>query len=369
MKKVNYLARFLAIALLLLLATVFLTGGYYNRVMEFLGYKLINFNGSMNKLLQIQGYNSDIGLYATDDNYYVYIAAKTSTDYEVEQTVAFRDFLKDNGINFLYVNEPTKYVDDHQFRNSFGVESYSNSNIDLFLKRIRNAGVNTIDLRDNISQEGLNINELFYRTDHHWTTATGLWASRIMADGLNRYCGYNIDLSIYASDKYTYRSWNSCWVGEQGKKAGITCAGLDDYTEIKPAFKTDYSFINKDGTTYNGDFSNFINESTYTTCGNYYLDPSWHYSYRLINCINNNAKTGKILLIGDSYDHVTECFLSLGVRETDVIILRDTPEDFSIRDQIIKNGYDTVIIAYAQHMVGARDDPHDANYRMFSLDK
>lgn len=366
-KTYNILVRLLAVILILALGAVFITSGIYKKTFRNLGFKLVEFNGNMSKVINMQGYNSEIGLYATDDYYYISITGKASTDYEVEQTLAFRDFLEENDINLIYVNEPTKYIDDLQFRESLGVESYSNRNADLFLSRIREAGVNTIDLRENISAEGIDVTELFYKTDHHWTTRAGLWASGIMADGLNCYCGYDIDLSIYDEDKYEYKTWTSCWLGEQGRKTGAY-SGLDDYTEIKPVFETDYTFINSDNTTYDGDFSNFINENCYVTGGNIYTDASWHYSYQLINCINNNVESGKVLLLADSYDHVTECFLSLGVHEVDVIILRDTKEDFQLRDYILQNGYDTVVIAYAQHMIGAAEDPQSRNKKMFSFD-
>ena len=196
----------------------------------------ISLNGYMAKQIKMQGYYSNIGLYITDNGYIVSCGTKTSTDYEVEQTVAFRDFLMENGVNLLYVNEPTKYIDDSLFRKSFGVETFSNRNADLFLSRIRDAGINTIDLRDNIRQEGIAISDLFYRTDHHWTTPAGLWATRIMAEGLNNYCDYDIDLSIYNEENYDVQKWTSCWLGEQGKKVAVTYVGLDDYTEIKPKF-------------------------------------------------------------------------------------------------------------------------------------
>lgn len=329
---------------------------------------LIDINGLMAKTLNMRGYYSNLGIYITNNDYIVTASEKTTTDYEYEQTIAFRDYLETNGVYLLYVNEPTKYNEDRLFRDSFGVESYSNRNMDLFLHRIREAGVNAIDLRENINQEGLDVSKLFYRTDHHWTTPAGLWATRIIADGLNKYCGYNIDLGIYDHDNYEFRTWTSCWLGEQGRKVAATYVGLDDYTEVKPKFETSYIFKNPDGTTYDGTFDDFVNEQIYNTENDVYINGSWHYSYARINCINNHADTGKILIIGDSYDHVTQCFLSLGVREVDSLILRDCDDAFSLRDYIINNSYDTVIIAYAQFMVGAHDSPSSANYRMFSFD-
>lgn len=329
---------------------------------------LVDFNGFMAKQINMQGYYSNMGMYITDNGYIVSRSGQTTTDYEFTQTVAFRDFCEDHGVHLLYVNEPTKYVDDGLFRRSFGVETFSNSNMDLFLSRIREAGVNTIDLRDNIREENIEVSDLFYRTDHHWTAPAGLWATRIIAEGLNRYCGYNIDLSIYDRDNYEFRSWDSCWLGEQGRKVAVTYVGLDNYTEVKPKFETHFTFKNGDGTTYEGTFDNFVNEGVYNTENNVYENGSWHYSYNRIDCINNDVETGKILIMGDSYDHVTQCFLSLGVREVDSLVLRSFDDSFSLRNFILDNHYDTVIIAYAQFMVGAHDSPSSVNYRMFTFE-
>lgn len=331
--------------------------------------KLIDFNGTMARILNMQGYYSDMGMYITDDNYIVSAYDYTSTDYEVQQTVGFRDFLEANGVKLLYVNEPTKYTDDSLFQESFGIKTYSNQNADLFLSRIREAGINAIDLRENILDDNLNSFDLFYRTDHHWTTSAGLWATRIIAEGLNAFCGYNIDLSLYNVENFNSKEWKECWLGEQGRKIGKSYTGLDDYTEIKPRYATDFTFKNADGSTWNGTFDNFINEGVYNTENDVYVNGSWHYSYNRINCINNNVDVGKVLIIGDSYEHVIQPFISLGVHEVDSLILRDCGDDFSLRNYILENGYDTVIIAYAQFMVGAHDDVTSANYKMFTFDK
>ena len=329
---------------------------------------LINLNGSMARVLGMQGLYSDMGMYVTDDNYIVSASPYTSTDYEYNEIVAFRDYLEANGINLLYVNEPTKYVDDNLFYKEFGVETFSNRNMDLYLNRIRDAGVNTIDIRDSIASENINVSDLFYRTDHHWTVPAGLWATEIMAHALNDSCGYDIDLSIYDDKNFDKTEWKECWLGEQGRKVAESYVGLDDYTEVKPNFKTSYTFKNGDGSTWEGTFNNFINESVYNTENDVYENSSWHYSYNRIDCINNAVEDGKILILGDSYDHVTQPFLSLGVHEVDSLILRGYDDSFSLRNFIIENAYDTVIIAYAQFMVGAHDDKSSANYRMFTFE-
>ena len=329
--------------------------------------QLVDINGSMAKLLNMNGLYADMGMYITDDLHIVSAASYTSTDYEYEQTVSFSEFLKENNINLLYVNEPTKYIDDSLFSNNFGIESYSNRNMDRFIERIRSAGITAIDLRENIKEEGLDISDIFYRTDHHWTAESGLWASRIIADGLSKYCGYSIDTSIYDKSYYTFNEWKECWLGEQGQKVSIVYVGLDDFTLIRPDFPTDYTFKLSAGNT-DGTFDEFISKKIFDIPKEDRIT-NWHYLYRKISCINNNVKEGKILLIGDSYANVTEPFISLGVHEIDILDPRELTDEFSLRDHILQNEYDTVIIAYAQFMLGAHDDLTSANYRMFTFDK
>ena len=328
----------------------------------------INLNGAMAKLLHMRGYYSSIGMYVTDDYYIVSAYPKTSTDYEYEQMLSFKSFLDEQGVNLMYVNQPTKYVDDSLFSRSFGIESYSNRNADLFLQRISDAGIYVIDLREKMQEDGLNVADMFYRTDHHWTTASGLWATQKIAEGLNAYCGYSIDLSLYDSQNYIFKTWENCWLGEQGKKLAVTYIGLDDYTEIKPNFPTSYTFITKDDGQVDGTFDDFIDETRYNTESDISTASSWHYSYSRRNCVNNNAKYGKVLLLADSFAQVTQPFISLGVGETYSLILRGYDDSFDLRQYIIENEFDTVLICYAQFMIGAHDDPNNVNHRMFTFE-
>lgn len=324
----------------------------------------VDLNGYVARQLQIKGFYGDMGMYVINGNYIVSQNDATSTDYEYEQVVSFMNFLNENGIQFLYVNQPTKYLDDSIFKKSFGVESYCNRNADVFLKRIREAGVPTIDLRDNIESENKNIYDMFYRTDHHWKTTTGLWASKIIAQGLNDYCGYSIDTSIYDESNFDMKVTKDCWVGEQGHKVGGAYVGTDDYVVIKPKFDTNYTFKTKKE-VFDGTFDDFILEDTLLEEGNPYHRKSWYYAYDRKNCINHNVQNGKVLMLCDSYAHVTEPFLSLGVHDISSMILRNKSKDFDLKQYILENEFDTVIVCYAEFMIGAHDNESSANYKMF----
>lgn len=328
--------------------------------------ELININGRMAACLHMNGFYSDMGLYVTNDKYIMSASPETSTDYEYDQIMGLKQFCDSKGINLLYVNQPTKYLDDSTF-NQFATESFSNRNADKFMSRIFEAGINAIDLRKNMKEEGMNVRDMFYRTDHHWTTKTALWAASKIADALNEYCGYSIDTSIYNESNYRCTTCKEAWLGEQGKKLALSYVGLDDFTVMVPSFETSYTVRMEDGSYKEGTFAEcFLNPSEYDLEKNVYEVPSWNYYYMQRDAVNNKADYGKVLFVDDSYAQTTEPFLSLGIHDTDFVIIRDTGE--SVRDILSSGDYDTVVIMYAQFMIGAHDDEHSSNREMFNFE-
>lgn len=330
-------------------------------------HTLIDLNGYIAKTIGVKDYYGNEGIYVSDNGYIVGIYPESSTDYEFNQVVAFKKFCDENDIKLLYVNEPIKYTEDQEITEEFGLETFSNRNADKLIARLRNAGVPVVDIRDSIKQDGINPYSLFYKTDHHWTTRATLWATPVVMKGLNDYCGYDIDLSIYDTNNYIMKDLKACWLGEQGRKIGAAYVGLDDFTIIETNYPTSYSFKTDDGAV-KGSFDGFINDKRFNLDKSVYNTPSWHYAYCERDCINNTVSDGKVLLIGDSYARTAEPFMSLSVHEMDTIIRRDMAEDFDLRQYVLDRGYDSVIIQYAQLMIGAHDDIDSDNYLMFKLD-
>lgn len=344
-----------------------------SNILNSLSYKntLVDLNGTVLKNTGTRSYyNISNGINITTNGYNVGSYSKTSTDYEIEQMQSFKAYLDSKGIKLLYVNEPAKYIDDSFYTEQFGGESYLNRNADLFLSRISELDIDYLDLRDSIKEDGLDPLSLFYKTDHHWTVPASQWASEKMAEKLNDDFGYRIDLALYNQEQFESVYYQNCWLGEQGKKVSKNYIGLDDYVMMKPLYDTSYQVFAPDGNVVTtGTFDIFIDQSVYVNNQNYYTAPSWHYSYLPYagNTIHNdNADYGNILVLGDSYESSMLPFLSLGIENIKLLVLRDI--EGSVRDYIEAGNYDTVIIAYAQFMIGAHDDPENANYRMFTLD-
>jgi hypothetical protein len=331
----------------------------------------INLNGTMGKVTGNREMFSNKGVLVTDNGYVAGTYSMTTTDYEYDETIMLKEYLDRKGIQLLYVNEPLKYSDDEEMLKQFGRESYGNQNADKYLSRIGEAGIEYLDLREYIESENLDSWALFYRTDHHWTVPAGLWATTKIVDVLNADYGYQIDTTLYEDSNLNYTYVEDCWLGEQGRVIAESYIGLDDYTEIKPTYETDFSWSYWNAEPAGGSFDSLIDESRYYADVDVYSVGSWHYSYcpngiNGLSLVNNNVPDGRILYLGDSYDQVVVPFLALGVHEVDTLVLR--AYDGSLLDYIEAGDYDTVIIAYAEFMIGAHDNEESANYAMFTFE-
>lgn len=337
--------------------------------------EMIDINGSIAKKLNMRDFFIDNGGVVLKNGYVSGVYSYTTTDYEVQQMQALKNYLDNLDIKLLYVNEPVKYLDDKEMETDLGLKSYANQNIDRLLSRLDDIGVNYLDLRQNIIEENKNSYEMFYRTDHHWTVQSGKWAAEKIVDKLNSDYGYSINKELYLDENFTYTEYKNAWLGEQGKKLGKSYVGLDDFTLIEPKYDTNFIvYIN--GGCVQGSFADtMINKSAYSDENNedVYKAGSWHYSYlpgmngSMIG--NWNVGTGKILLLSDSYAQVMAPFLALGVNEVDTLVLRDWGEEFDLGEYLSAGNYDTVIVSYAEFMVGAHDYPGTANYSMFDFFK
>lgn len=331
--------------------------------------RLIDGNGAAAKMLNMRGYYSDLGIYITDDLSIISKSEQTTTDYEYQQMCQLKDFLDQQDIQLLYVNAPVKYLDDSVFQKEFGLDNYSNQNADKLLSRMTDAGIACLDLREEIKQDNMEISEMFYRTDHHWTTRSGFWATRKIAETLNDQFGYHINMDLYDESQYHVTEYSQKWLGEQGRKIALSYVGLDDYTFMEPKFSTDLTFYHKDQ-KQEGDFGILVDRTRLHSEQDVYSAQSLHYTYlpsvtSTGEIQNHKQKNGRVLLLADSYMHVVMPFLSLGVSDLTMCAPRYYR---GVRKLIQERKVDTVVILYAQFMIGAHDDPDSANFNQFTFD-
>lgn len=91
-----------------------------------------------------------------------------NVDVEISNIVNFSEWLKDNGIDFLYVEVPSP-VDpaDEQTQIALGYEEYSNVMANQILNALDEQRIANIDLRKLMADENRKYSECFFPFDHH----------------------------------------------------------------------------------------------------------------------------------------------------------------------------------------------------------
>ena len=210
----------------------------------------INLFGLSAKLLNkhyIIDTNTTSSVVKDNNDFLQFISFPVDTTPYVEKIVSLKGVLDELNTPLLYVQTPLKTIDGYTEMPQ-GITDYANSNTDTFLESLNNAGIDTIDLRQTIKQEGMDLGDLFYTTDHHWKTQTAFWAVGEVTDYLKENLGIDLDPQEFYTNSDNYESvfYEKNFLGSQGRRVGKYYGGVDDYTLMLPNYDTNYTVtINK----------------------------------------------------------------------------------------------------------------------------
>lgn len=247
-----------------------------------------------------------------------------------ENVADLHDWLAKQNIPFFYVQTPDKICKygESMFSDIYLENDYSNRNADSLIEFLTEYGVPVLDLRECTKKTGAEYLDMFYKTDHHWTPQTGIWAAGQIAGYLNEQYGFDINLSLFDVNRYQIETYPDMFLGSTGKKASLVKTETEDFDFLLPDFETKLHVeipnykVNKTGSVGETlmDYSNLryfnpykINQYTTYSYGN---TPN-------IKIHNEQASDGKkVLLIKDSFGNVVIPSLCLGTEYTEVIDLR-----------------------------------------------
>ncbi len=309
---------------------------FYGRVQEFMGKRII----------------VDIGygeLYKTKYDQITYAIPKQDVSEELESVYRLKKELDRQDIPLLYIQAPFKLPADEQ-QLPDNVKDYSNENADRFLKGLDAAGFDYFDLRKNYWSKGMNQNELFFNTDHHWTIDAAFRSYTEIAELLNSDYGFHIDEKYTDINNFNREVFKDYYIGSMGRRVGESYGGIDDFTLITPMFDTDYTVYERDyggEKIFEGTFREAVLTNSYLAEGtppetNRYA--VYHGDNAELAFVNHNVRRGKILIIKDSFGLPVYSFLSTGVHEVralDVRLYQDSVAEYAKKYQP-----DVVIILY-----------------------
>lgn len=207
-------------------------------------YSFINVYGLLQKLMN-KNEENNFEVVADTRGFFHYTFFADGPELEddlVERVARLRDSLRGHA-KTIALMPPDKYVRGYTEFPTGIPYPYFNENADLYLLGLREKGVPYLDLRENLLDNGLPPEELFFKTDHHWTVQTAFWAFTELVDYFHKEHGINLDPGHYYTDINNYNriKYDNFYIGSMGRKTGPLYAGADDFTLIFPKFATDYT--------------------------------------------------------------------------------------------------------------------------------
>ncbi len=263
-----------------------------------------------------------------------WITASSETTMENAKTsiapyASLNNYLKNKGIDFLYFYTPMKDCDiDDEYPNN--VTSYTNVNIDKYLKAMSYYGIKYVDLRAELHDQGLDHYSMFYKTDHHWTVESGLWASTIVEKEVSNALGINM-INSYEIGNYNNVTYPNAEFGSMGNGVTHFVANSEDFTIPYPTFETNYRLeIPNKGIDVTGSFEDiFVDEEAIEDLvesggGSAYGKILYgNPPYEKITNLNN-PNGPKIFMIRDSFSIVVAPYLASACSE---LVMIDTRPD------------------------------------------
>lgn len=311
------------------------------------------FYGAVNKILTPYEVADNGGAIVKDADGYL-LPINLNTDFDVEMAVnklvELENYCNDQGIKFSYVSYPSK-CDASDYADGYGIQSNSEEIREELLSGLDDNDIHVLNVRDMLEAKGLSRKDIFYKTDHHWNTRSGLFAAHAIAEYLEDEFGISTQPEKLDPKLFTYVEYPKSWFGETGRLLSKTWVGsLDDFTLITPNYDTSLQYTVFNDFNREGDFSILFDGGLYETEFDLYTT-SLHYSYmprayyNNVIVLNKNIECGaKVLIIKDSFTIAVAPFLSLACEKLNMWDMRK--HEGSIYNYIKENDFDVVMVAY-----------------------
>lgn len=253
------------------------------------------------------------------------------------------------GTAFVYMKTPNDVIEGYT-RLPTGVVSHQNANDDELLALFRQLGVDVLDLRQSMVEDGVDPAGFFFTTDHHWTIESAFWAQGALLRHLEGrglefpLMERNTDLANF--EVQVYEDW---FLGSAGRRTGRYYGGLDDFSLILPAFDTELTHTapSRFDAPVTGSFEEVLVDKGFLGFdSSYQLSRYDAYlrSFTPLRVIENEAGAGRVLVVQDSFGQPVSAFLALSCAEVTVLDFRYYTE-MSLLEYLEQNGpYDAVVV-------------------------
>lgn len=330
----------------------------FTNQMLFLRKNFIELNSRFSRIIgmKLVAGKNDI-IFLTDGNLSYYPSAP-----DVSQSILnienFSEYVKSRNADFLYVQSPSK-VDPNNSYLPAGIEDGDNITADKVVNALSGYGINCLDLRKSMEEQGISYTKSFYRTDHHWKTGMGLWAANEISETLSGY-GFDYKPELLSTSAYEEKVYKNYMFGSLGKQVTLGYTGPEDISIYLPKFNTDYKVNYYDNGIKQGQFKDSVMNMSVLEKTDYY-NTSTYKAYMggvsaltsVENLLADNDT--RVLFICDSFCHCVIPYVATQVRYVDKIDLRYF--NGSVETYIDKTKPDVVIVMYYPGSLGEGTEP------------
>ena len=267
---------------------------------------LVDLNGMIRKIVGQREMNGILKL----NNGHLISPEARKNDLEIEKSaneiIKFASYCKGQGKPFVYV-QPNLKVDEKNKQLPVGTEDYSNENIDVLLKYLRKAGIDVIDIRECMHDEGMNMYDYTYITDHHWNINGCFYTFQKITEWIGKKTGVIADSLVTSPDNYSIEVHPKWHLGTYGQRTGQYFGGIDDYDLLIPKYNVVFKSGTESGKTF---YESAVDSDVFKI-----WNPTSRYTYdTALRVPDGRATTSKklsILMVSDSYATAMAPYLKL----------------------------------------------------------
>ncbi len=300
-----------------------------------------------------------------ENNVLYYGSTHNGIDYNMEEYAKrvrrLKEYVEDKGKQFMFVLAPDNYMGNPNEVDEQLAINDKNADMDLFLWKANENMIDTVDLRQTILNLDIEHEQLYFKTDHHWTPLAAFYAAQTIVEKFEEFYGIKLDPEHYYTDieQYDMTCIENCVLGSSGENVGmIYSGGLEDITILTPKFETNYTYQypNDDGTFTedNGEFDGVLLRRSYLVEGDLDGEKAYLYGIQESDTIinHNNPDAPTVLVLRDSYFSPVATFLSPMFSEMRMVwVNTDDNPGFDTEEYVKEHvdDYDYVIMEVYSH--------------------
>ncbi len=280
----------------------------------------------------LAGNNGSNGVYNSDEGYLINepVSDKNRIDTNLK---ALTDFKENIDVNMTVLLAPsTGYIMKDELplvHNEYRDDEYFSA----VKSTLGEHGVDFVDIRSRFKSEVQSGNQLYYRTDHHWTTAGAYTAYNQLMTTLGREPAKKSRFRVesypdfygttYSTSGFWFNMGDNIELWQNPKNDNNITLEITEGSETK-TYNTMY-------------FNKHLNEDDKYPV---FIDGN----HALETITNKNVKSGRVLVIKDSFAHSMAPFLAENYNTVTLVDLRYYKNSVS---QLVKSGkYDEVLVVY-----------------------